>query len=164
MACHDERIYELRTATGAYQHVSEADLLEALEHASKTYFDSGPLLQSAGCASKWIQGAIAFKDHERFVAVWLSARHEVIAFDELARGSVDRAVVYPRTVIKQALIHNAAAVIFAHNHPSGCCEPSASDLQLTDRLKNLLNEIDVRVLDHLVVGATSVSMAERGLL
>ena len=80
-------------------------------------------------------------------------------------GSVDRANVYPREVLKRALAHNAAAVIFAHNHPSGVAEPSISDIKLTQELSSLLRQIDVRVLDHIVVGrGREVSMAERGLL
>ena len=86
------------------------------------------------------------------------------AFEKLFRGTIDGASVYPREVVKAALMHNAAAVIFAHNHPSGVAEPSKADEAITKRLKDALSLIDVRVLDHLVVGEEVISFAERGLL
>ena len=88
----------------------------------------------------------------------------MIAFDELSQGTIDGASVYPREVIKAALRHGAAAVIFAHNHPSGVAEPSAADRTLTERLKAALAQVDIRVLDHFVVGEQVVSFAERGWL
>jgi DNA repair protein RadC len=95
----------------------------------------------------------------------LDNRHRVLRFTELFRGTINGASVHPREVVKTALQHNAAAVILAHNHPSGVAEPSAADRQLTDRLKDALELVDIRVLDHLVVGdAGCVSFAERGLI
>ena len=102
---------------------------------------------------------------EVFAVLFLDTRYRVLAFEELARGSVDGAAVYPREVVKAALRHNAAAVILAHNHPSGVTEPSAADRQLTDRLKTALGAVDIRVLDHLVIGeGAPASFAERGWL
>ncbi|AXQ31034.1 JAB domain-containing protein [Solimonas sp. K1W22B-7] len=104
-------------------------------------------------------------DREVFGALFLDAQHQVLAFEELARGTLDSAAVYPREVLKAALRHNAAAVIFAHNHPSGVTEPSAADRTLTDRLKAALAQIDIRVLDHFVIGeGKPASFAERGWL
>ena len=91
-------------------------------------------------------------------------RNRVITFEELFRGTIDGASVYPREVVKACLSHNAAAVIFAHNHPSGVAEPSLADERITKRLKDALALIDVRVLDHLIVGEEVISLAERGLL
>jgi DNA repair protein RadC len=91
-------------------------------------------------------------------------RHRMIAFEELFNGTIDGASVHPREVVKRCLHHNAAAVIFAHNHPSGVPEPSQSDERITQKLKEALHLIDVRVLDHFVVGDAVVSFAERGLL
>lgn len=89
----------------------------------------------------------------------------MITFEELFRGTIDGASVYPREVVKQALAHNAAAVIFAHNHPSGIAEPSQADRHITQRLKSALDLVDIRVLDHIVVGdAETVSLAEQGLI
>jgi DNA repair protein RadC len=105
------------------------------------------------------------RGHEVFVSVFLDAQHRVIACDELFRGTLAQTSVYPREVVKAALAHNAAAVIFAHNHPSGVAEPSRADELLTQSLKQALALVDVRVLDHFVVaGAGSVSFAERGLI
>jgi DNA repair protein RadC len=104
-------------------------------------------------------------EHEVFACLFLDNRHRVISFDELFQGTIDGAAVHPREVVKQAMRHNAAAVIFAHNHPSGVAEPSQVDISLTKRLKEALALVDVRVLDHFVIGdGQSVSFAESGLL
>ncbi len=102
--------------------------------------------------------------HEVFACLFLDNRHRVIVFEELFRGSIDGASVYPREVVKRALALNAAAAIFAHNHPSGVAEPSAADARISRRLKDALSLVDVRMLDHIVVGdGELVSLAERGL-
>lgn len=103
--------------------------------------------------------------HEVFACLLLDNRHRVIAFEEMFRGTIDAASVYPREVVKLALARNAAALIIAHNHPSGVAEPSRSDELLTKRLKDALALVDIRLLDHFVVGdGETVSFAERGLL
>jgi DNA repair protein radc len=104
-------------------------------------------------------------EHEIFGALWLNARHGVLKVEELFRGTVDGASVHPREVVKAALGANAAAVIFFHNHPSGIAEPSRADVRITARLRSALELVDVRLLDHLIVGGMDVtSLAERGLL
>lgn len=107
---------------------------------------------------------LAVHEQEVFAAMFLDNRHRLIAFDKMFFGTVDGASVHPREVVKAALKHNAAAVIFAHNHPSGVAEPSQADQRITTRLKDALALVDVRVLDHMVVGDDTVSFAERGLL
>jgi DNA repair protein RadC len=103
--------------------------------------------------------------HEVFCCLHLDNRNRVIAFEELFRGTIDGASVHPREVVKRALAHNAAALILAHNHPSGVAEPSQADEVITRRLSSALALVDIRVLDHLVVGDSAcVSFAERGLL
>ena len=103
--------------------------------------------------------------HEVFCCVYLDNRNRVIAFEELFRGTIDGASVHPREVVKEALSRNAAAVILAHNHPSGVAEPSVADQMVTQRLKEALALIEVRLLDHLVIGdGVCESFAERGLL
>jgi DNA repair protein RadC len=103
--------------------------------------------------------------HEVFAALFLDNRHRVIDYRELFAGTIDGASVHPREVVRAALELNAAAIIFAHNHPSGVAEPSQSDLRITQRLKDALALIDVRVLDHLIIGeGGGTSLAERGLL
>src|SRR5690606_16646651 len=102
---------------------------------------------------------------EVFACLYLDNQHRVLAMEELFQGTIDGAAVYPREVVKRCLHNNAAAVIFAHNHPSGVAEPSQADVSITNRLRTALNTIDVRVLDHVVVGRSEVvSFAERGLL
>ena len=108
---------------------------------------------------------IGVLEHEVFCVVFLDAQHRLIAVQEMFRGTVTQTSVYPREVVKESLALNAAAVILAHNHPSGAAEPSRADEFLTQTLKSALALVDVRVLDHLVVaGADTVSMAERGLV
>ena len=109
--------------------------------------------------------ALAQPGHEIFAVLFLDAQHRLIACEEMFRGTLTQTSVYPREVVKQALRHNCAAVILAHNHPSGVAEPSRADEALTRALQSALALVDVRVLDHIVVaGARSVSFAERGLL
>ena len=103
--------------------------------------------------------------HEVFACLFLDNRHHILSFDKMFNGTIDGASVYPREVVKRALGHNAAAVIFAHNHPSGISEPSAADISLTRRLKTALELVDIRVLDHFIIGnQQAVSFAERGLI
>lgn len=107
------------------------------------------------------------RDHpfEVFAVLFLDTRHRVIAFEELFRGTIDGASVHPREVVRRSLAHNAAAVIFSHNHPSGVAEPSAADERITARLRDALSLVDIRVLDHIVVGDGHwCSLAERGLV
>jgi len=116
-------------------------------------------------ASLFLTAEFGGLEREVFGCLFLDTRHRMLRFEKLFLGSVDRANVYPREIVKRALYCNAAAVIFAHNHPSGVAEPSISDIELTERLVAILKELDVRVLDHVVIGAErAVSMAERGLL
>ena len=123
------------------------------------------VLSDSSAVSGYLRHKLAGLEREVFACLFLDTRHRLIAFEKLFLGSIDRASVHPREVLKRTLEHNAAAVIFAHNHPSGVAEPSASDIQLTDELKGLLSKLDVRLLDHIVVGrGREVSFAERGLL
>jgi len=103
-------------------------------------------------------------EHEVFAVLFLNNKHGVIHYDEMFRGTIDGASVYPREVVKAALACNACAVILSHNHPSGVAEPSSADMAITTRLKDALALIDVRVLDHLIVGNEVISFAERGLM
>lgn len=103
--------------------------------------------------------------HEVFACLFLDNRHRVIAYEELFHGTINGTSVHPREVVKRCLGHNAAALILAHNHPSGVAEPSQADIKLTQRLQEALSLIDVRVLDHIVIGdGESIALAERGLL
>ena len=124
-----------------------------------------PALTSPGAVRDYLRLALGRREHEVFVCIWLDAQHRVIEFDEPFRGTLTQTSVYPREVVKAALARNAAAVIFAHNHPSGAAQPSQADELLTRNLKEALALVDVKVLDHFIVaGAQTISFAERGLL
>jgi DNA repair protein RadC len=112
----------------------------------------------------YLHSALRDRQHEVFACVMLDNRNRVIAFREMFRGTIDGASVYPREVVKQALADNAAAVIFAHNHPSGIAEPSQADIQITERLKKALALVDIRVLDHVIIGDDTLCFSERGLI
>ncbi len=123
------------------------------------------VLTSPQAVSDFLKSQLLHRSREVFVTLFLDAQHRLIACEELFQGTIDSASVYPREVVKRALQLNAAAVIFAHNHPSGVAEPSESDRQITQQLKSALLLVDIRVLDHLVVAAgDTVSMAERGMV
>ena len=125
----------------------------------------GPVLASPEAVRDYLRLLLHDRPHEVFVCVFLDSQHRVLACDELFRGTLAQTSVYPREVVKAALAHNAAAVIFAHNHPSGIAEPSQADELLTQSLKQALALVDIRALDHFVVaGSALVSFAERGLL
>lgn len=124
-----------------------------------------PLLTDTAAVRFFLKQSLSGSEREVFGCLFLDARHHLLAFERLFFGSVDRASVHPREVLKAALHHNAAAVVLAHNHPSGSAEPSPADIRLTEDLRALLLQIDVRVLDHVVVGhGVTVSLAERGYL
>jgi DNA repair protein RadC len=126
---------------------------------------AGPAMSSPQDVSSFIRLKLAGNEHEVFGVLFLNSQHNVIEFEEMFRGSVDSANVYPREIVKTALKHNAAAVVLAHNHPSGTLEPSRADEKLTELVKNALALVDVRVLDHFIVtGHGSMSFAEKGLI
>ena len=145
-----------------------SQLQAVLEMARRTLAEplrAGDALCSPGSVRDYLRLTLIGRDHEVFVAVLLDAQNRVLACEELFRGTLTQTSVYPREVVKRALHHNAAALIFAHNHPSGIAEPSRSDESLTQALKQALSLVDVKVLDHFVIGAgAAMSFAERGLL
>ena len=123
------------------------------------------LLNSPDTVRQYLRLWLGHLQHEVFVALYLDAQNRLLTAEELFRGTLTQTSVYPREVVKQALKHNAAALILAHNHPSGVAEPSRADELLTASLKQALSLVDVRVLDHLIVaGNATVSFAERGLV
>lgn len=145
-----------------------ATLQAVLELSRRHYqelMQTGPALLNPQATRDFLHMQLRDLPHEVFCCLFLDNRHRVIAFEELFRGTLDGANVHPREVVKRALAHNAAALILAHNHPSGVAEPSQADELITRRLKEALSLIDVRVLDHLIVGdGRCESFAERGLL
>jgi len=125
----------------------------------------GDVIASPDDTRRYLHARLRSHQREVFACLFLDNRHRVISFEELFYGTIDSATVHPREIVKRALGHNAAALILAHNHPSGVAEPSRADAALTVRVRDALGLVDVRVLDHLVVGDGEViSLAERGLL
>jgi DNA repair protein RadC len=143
-------------------------LQAVLEMARRHFFEilkRGSALTSPEATRAYLSSQLRSYSYEVFACVFLDNQHRIIECEELFRGTLDSASVYPREVAKRALFHNAAAVIFAHNHPSGINEPSQSDKAITDKLKMALNLFDIRVLDHFIIGdGYPYSFAEHGLL
>ncbi|MGN6227348.1 RadC family protein [Dyella sp.] len=145
-----------------------ARLIAALELARRALGEQlreRPALGSPRDSGDYLRAQLRHLPYEVFGCLYLDNRHRVLAFEELFRGTVDGASVHPREVVRACLKHNACAVIFAHNHPSGVAEPSTADRAITHELRNALQLVGVRVLDHLVIGSGEpVSMAARGLI
>ncbi|AXL70958.1 DNA repair protein RadC [Pseudomonas aeruginosa] len=140
-------------------------IAQAIELLERRLFANGPQLQNPEAASDYLRLKLMPEPSEVFVAVFLSSKHQVIACETLFRGTIDTAQIHPRVVIQRALAHNAAALIIAHQHPSGCPDPSPSDERLTQRLKSALDCVDVKLLDHFIVGlGEPFSFASNGLL
>ena len=163
----DAPIAELMGAPGlgpAKAAQLKAALVLAECHALSELRRADTLTSPAHCA-RFLRIRLRRREREVFAVVFLDSQHRVIQYEELFQGTIDGTSVHPREVVRAALRHNAAAVILAHNHPSGVAEPSQADVRITERLRQALGLIDVRVLDHLVVGDQEVvSLAERGLL
>ena len=141
----------------AAQELCRRQLLENLQQ--------GEALAGSAATRGYLRARFKSRKQETFSCLFLNNQHHIVKLEELFNGTIDGAAVYPREVVKRCLYHNAAAVIFAHNHPSGIAEPSQADISITRKLQAALSTIDVRVLDHFVVGDPDVvSFAERGLL
>jgi DNA repair protein RadC len=145
-----------------------ATLMAALELARRHYREAlraGPAMNAPASTRQFLTAQLRDRPYEVFCCLHLDNRHRLIHFEEVFRGTIDGASVHPREIVRQALHHNAAALIFAHNHPSGVAEASQADELITRRLRDALALVDIRVLDHLIVGDNScLSFAERGLL
>ena len=140
-------------------------VIEIARRALAQELSERPVFDAPAKVKSYVQLQLGGRDHEVFAVLFLDSQNRLIKLEEMFRGTLAQTSVYPREVVKRALELHAGAVIFAHNHPSGCAEPSRSDEFLTQTLKSALMLIDVRVLDHLVVGSSEViSFAERGLL
>jgi DNA repair protein RadC len=150
---------------GPAKRAQFAAALELARRSLKEELRAGDALTSPGAVRDYLRLAIAGREHEVFVCLWLDAQHRVVAIEELFRGTLTQTSVYPREIVKAGLRANAAAVVFAHNHPSGAAQPSQADELLTRNLKDALALVDIKVLDHFIVaGRQALSFAERGLL
>ena len=150
--------YDMPDKLMAARELLRRALAEDMEESSESF-------SSPNVVRDYLRLFLGGQEYESFIALWLDAQHRLIAGMELFRGTLTQTSVYPREVVKKGLRMNAAAVLFAHNHPSGVAEPSQSDRMLTDALKQALSLVDIRVLDHFIVAdATVMSFAERGLI
>ena len=150
---------------GIAKYVQIQAAIELGRRYLQSSLETGNAFTSPQQTREYLMLKLRARKSEVFACLYLDNRHRLISFDELFFGTIDGAQVHAREVVRSALKHNAAAVIFAHNHPSGIAEPSQADISLTKELKKALAIIDVRVLDHLVIGdKEAISIAERGLL
>ncbi|HDS1737267.1 MULTISPECIES: DNA repair protein RadC [Pseudomonas] len=143
--------------------------LQALLEIGRRYLDEtierAPALESPLAVRRYLKSMLRHEPSEVFGCLFLDSKHRPLAFEILFRGTIDRASIYPREVVRRSLLHNAAALILCHNHPSGNCEPSQDDVHMTLSLKRGLALIDVRVLDHVIIGdGEPLSMLEHGWL
>ncbi|MNQ77173.1 hypothetical protein D3C85_920320 [compost metagenome] len=140
-------------------------IAQAIGLLERRLFVDGPQMSDPQVTSDYLRLKLMPEPSEVFVAVFLNSKHQVIACETLFRGTIDAAQVHPRVVVQRALAHNAAALVIAHQHPSGCSEPSSSDERLTLRLKSALECVDVRLLDHFIIGkGQPFSLAANALL
>jgi DNA repair protein RadC len=154
----------VRDQDGAYRPAPRELVLIEANRLSGYRLRKGTHISSSEDAKSALGYRLRDKQCEVFACLFLDSSHRVLAFREMFRGSINRATVHPREVVKEALQINAAAVIFAHNHPSGESQPSRQDIELTHTLRDILQVIDVRVLDHLVIGEEITSFTDLGLL
>ncbi|MBH3133360.1 DNA repair protein RadC [Serratia marcescens] len=144
---------------------AQQTIREALTLLEQQLREPGASFTSSQSVRDWLRLQMTLLEREEFTLLWQDNQHRLIAHETLFRGTIDSTQVHPREVVKSALRHNAAAVVLAHNHPSGHAEPSEADRRITARLKDALALVDIRLLDHLVIGGMDiVSFAERGWL
>ena len=155
----------VRKQKGRYSVASADEIMNAARQVVDQRMQRGSSFRNPSVARAFFCEKLRGFEREVFAAAFLDCRHNLIEYSELFQGTIDGAEVHPREVVKSALRSNAAAVILAHNHPSGVTEPSAADRAVTARLKQALALVDVRLLDHIIVGGgQSLSMAGRGML
>ncbi len=158
----ETHLIQVRDTEGTYHNVHNHEVIAAAKRCISTSLAGGDLINTPNLSRDYFQVLLGEREHEVFAAMWLDTRHRVLKVQELFRGTIDGTSVHCREVVKEGLACNAAAVIFGHNHPSGVADPSQADIKITKALKESLALIGIRVLDHVVVGATTVSLAERG--
>lgn len=161
----DVDVLLVRDDAGRYRAAELSEILQAAQRLLARQLRGVEVMSSPGVIRDFLRVRLGGLEHEVFAVLMLDAQHRLIEYVELFRGTVSQASVYPREVVKETLARNAAAIVLVHNHPSGEASPSRADEFLTQTLKSALALVDVRVLDHLVVGGCDVlSFAERGLL
>jgi len=152
-------------ATSGYREATPEEVMLVAGRILSRRFRRGVVIDSPSATHRYLTHRLADLGHEVFTVLFLDNRHRLIEYQEMFRGTIDGASVHPREVVREALRLNAAAVILAHNHPSGVCEPSQADQLITQRLRDALALVDIRVLDHVIVaGSDTLSFASRGLM
>lgn len=163
-ATQGNRLY-VRSELRRYRVANADEIIEAARAVAGVRMQRGESFTDPQASGRFFQDKLAGLEREVFAAVFLDTRHRLIEYMELFQGTIDGAEVHPREVVRQALRCNAAAVIVAHNHPSGTTDPSAADRAVTARLKQALALVDVRLLDHIIVtGSMTLTMAGQGLV
>ncbi|MBY2956609.1 MULTISPECIES: RadC family protein [Gammaproteobacteria] len=161
----EDSCIELERDPVAVDEHEDRIIQQAIALLEQRIFRAGNALKKPNDACDFLRLMLVGEPNEIFAALFLDTRHQVLAYEPLFRGTIDQTSVYPRVVVQRALAANAAAVIFAHQHPSGNSEPSAADRMITRRLRDALDLIDIRVLDHFIIGqGEPYSFAESGLL
>lgn len=160
----DKKAFCAGNGLGEAKYAQLQAVLEMGRRHLKESLHRGDILSCPEATRRFLAAHLRDNSAEVFACLFLDNRHRVIEYEELFQGTIDGASVHPREVVKRALYYNAAAVILAHNHPSGIAEPSQADERITQRLKDALALVDIRVLDHIIIGDEVVSFAERGLL
>lgn len=161
----DQQAFCQQLGLGPAKYVQLQAVMEISRRCQAEQLQRDSALTSPDLVREYLQLQLSDRSREVFACLLLDSQHRVICFEELFKGTIDSATVHPREVVKLALSHNAAAMILAHNHPSGIAEPSLADQNITQRIKEALSLVDIRLLDHMVVGAgVTVSLAERGLI
>ncbi|MDP2227398.1 MAG: DNA repair protein RadC [Moraxellaceae bacterium] len=150
---------------GGYTPATGDKILAVAREVAEQRLAKGTCLDSPGAVRECLPALLGAYSEERFGVLFLDSQNKLIAYEEMFRGTLSATVVYPREIVKAALGHHAASVILAHNHPSGSREPSQADIQITQRIKDALALLEIRVTDHFIAtGTTTVSMAEKGLI
>lgn len=160
----DEKRFCASKGLGQAKYVQMQAVVEMSRRYLQEKIQRGNAMNNVEDVKNYLQSRLQHYPFEVFACLFLDNKHRVIEYEELFRGTIDAASVHPREVLRRVLQHNAAAIVLAHNHPSGVAEPSQSDSQITRKLQEALGLIDVRVLDHFIIGDEIVSFAERGLL
>ena len=160
----DEKSFCQGKGLGQAKYVQMQAVVEMSRRFLQEKMKRGDAMSNVSDVKNYLKSRLQNYPFEVFACLFLDNKHSVIEYEELFRGTIDAASVHPREVVRRVLHHNAAAIVLAHNHPSGVAEPSQSDNLITQKLKDALQLIDVRLLDHFVIGDEVVSFAERGLL
>lgn len=160
----DEKSFCQSKGLGQAKYVQMQAVVEMSRRYLEENIKRGEAMNNVSDVKRYLKSRLQQYPFEVFACLFLDNKHRVIEYEELFRGTIDAASVHPREIVRQVLHHNAAAIVLAHNHPSGVAEPSQADNAITQKIKDALEVIDVRVLDHFVIGDNIVSFAERGLI